>query len=72
MGNKKIINTIENDKRTSTQNLMQQIWSAVEDGITDFEIKACGQHNIGGSLWSKNGEELNFYVKNQICDKIEK
>ena len=61
---KKIINTIENDKRTSTQNLMQEIWSAIEDGATDFEINACGQHNIGGSVWSKNGEDLNFYVTN--------
>lgn len=64
MGNKRIINTIENDKRTSTQNLMQEIWGLIDEGVTDFEIDACGQHNIGGSLWSKTGEELNFYVKN--------
>ena len=61
---KKIINTTENDKRTSTQNLMHQIWSGIDEGITDFEINACGQHNIGGSLWSKNGEDLNFFVTN--------
>ena len=61
---KKIINTIENDKRTSTQNLMQEIWNAIGEGVTDFEIDACGQHNIGGSVWSKNGGELNFYIKN--------
>ena len=61
---KKIINTVENDKRTSTQNLMQEIWCAIDEGITDFEINACGQHNIGGSVWSKNGEDLNFYIKN--------
>ena len=61
---KYVINTIENDKRTSTQNLMQKIWSAVDDGFTDFEIDACGQHNIGGSLWSKNGDELNFHITN--------
>ena len=60
----KKINTIENDKRTSTQNLMQEIWTAVEEGCTDFEINACGQHNIGGSLWSKDGSDLNFYVTN--------
>ena len=59
-----VINTIENGKRTSTQNLMQEIWSAIENGFTDFEIDACGQHNIGGSLWSKNGDELNFHIKN--------
>ena len=60
MKNKKVINTIENDKRTSTQNLMQEIWNAIDEGITYFEIDACGQHNIGGSVWSKNGEDLNF------------
>lgn len=58
------INTIENDKRISTQDLMQQIWDAITEGYTDFEINACGQHNIGGSVWSKNGSELNFYVTN--------
>ena len=61
---KKIINTIENDKRKSTQNLMSEIWSAINDGYTDFEINACGQHNIGGSVWSKTGVDLNFCIKN--------
>ena len=59
-----VINTIKDDKRTSTQNLMQEIWDAIDEGFTDFEIDACGQHNIGGSLWSKNGDELNFHIKN--------
>ena len=61
---KKIINTLENEERMSTQNLMQEIWSAIDEGYTDFEIEACGQHNIGGSAWSKDGKELNFYLKN--------
>ena len=61
---KKIINTIENDERLSTQNLMQEIWTAIDEGYNDFEIDACGQHNIGGSVWSKNREDLNFYIKN--------
>ena len=61
---KKIINTIENGERLSTQNLMQEIWQAIDEGCNDFEIDACGQHNIGGSVWSKNGEDLNFYIKN--------
>jgi len=61
---KKIINTIENDKRTSTQNLMQEIWNAINNGCTDFEINACGQHNIGGSVWSRDGSDLNFYLTN--------
>ncbi len=61
---KKVINTIENNERKSTQALMQEIWSAIYDGYNDFEINACGQHNIGGSLWSKNEKELNFYITN--------
>ena len=61
---KKIINTIENDERESTQSLMQEIWQAIDEGITDFEIDACGQHNIGGSVWSKDGSDLNFYITN--------
>lgn len=61
---KKIINTLENEERMSTQSLMQEIWQAIDSGYTDFEINACGQHNIGGSAWSKNGEDLNFYITN--------
>ena len=54
----KTINTIQNNERESTQSLMQEIWNGIEDGYTDFKINACGQHNIGGSVWSKNGDEL--------------
>jgi len=61
---KKIIHTVENNERESTQLLMQEIWEAIDEGCNDFEIDACGQHNIGGSVWSKNGEDLNFYIKN--------
>ena len=60
----KKIETIINNERKSTQTLMKEIWQAVDEGCTEFEINACGQHNIGGSVWSKNGEELNFYVTN--------
>ena len=61
---KLVINTIENENRVSTQNLMQQIWNAIEEGCTEFDINACGQHNIGGSVWSRDGSDLNFYIKN--------
>ena len=43
---------------------MQEIWQAIDEGYTDFEINACGQHNIGGSIWSKDGSDLNFYLTN--------
>ncbi|MCR4881251.1 MAG: FAD-dependent oxidoreductase [bacterium] len=61
---KKIINTLENNERKSTQILMQEIWSAIEEGVNDFEIDACGQHNIGGSVWGKDGSELTFHITN--------
>lgn len=60
----KKIETVTDNKRKSTQTLMKEIWSAIDEGVTDFEINACGQHNIGGSLWAKNGGELNFYITN--------
>lgn len=58
------IKTLKNNQRLSTQELLQQIYDKVEKGFTNFEIEACGQHNIGGSLWSKNGETLNFKIIN--------
>ncbi|MCR5260583.1 MAG: FAD-dependent oxidoreductase [Candidatus Gastranaerophilales bacterium] len=58
------IETLKDNERKSTQSLMKEIWAAIDEGCTDFEINACGQHNIGGSVWSKNGEELNFYITN--------
>ena len=60
----KKIDTLKDNKRLSTQSLMQEIWEAIDDGYNTFEIEASGQHNIAGSLWSKNNKELNFYLKN--------
>lgn len=56
------INTLENNKRMSTQELLQLIYQKVADGYTDFEIEACGQHDIGISVWADS--ELTFKVKN--------
>ncbi len=59
------IKTLIDNKRMSTQELLQLITSKINDGYTDFDIEACGQHNIGGSSWAKeNGEELNFKITN--------
>lgn len=58
------INTKNENERLSTQGLMEKIWQGIEDGYNDFEIEACGQHNIAGSLWAKNGKELNFKITN--------
>ena len=54
MGKKFKIQTLEDNIRLSTQELLQIIYEKIEDGYSDFEIDACGQHNIGGSVWSKN------------------
>lgn len=59
------IDTLENNERMSTQALLQQIEEKIEAGYTNFEIKACGQHDIGGSAWSRlDGKELNFKITN--------
>lgn len=59
------INTIENNERMSTQNLLQLIEEKIGEGYTNFEIKACGQHDIGGSAWAKDPKkELNFKITN--------
>lgn len=58
------IQTLNENKRLSTQELLQLIAKKLKDGYTDFEIAGCGQHNIGGSSWSDEGAELTFKVTN--------
>lgn len=58
------IKTLENNTRMSTQELLQLIYQKIEEGCCDFEIEACGQHNIGGSVWSKSSDNLTFKVSN--------
>lgn len=59
------IETLKDNNRMSTQELLQLISSKISEGYTDFEINACGQHNIGGSSWAKDRSRfLNFKIKN--------
>ena len=60
----KIIGFDENNQRISTQQLLQQIYGALDAGQTEFEILASGHHNIGGPLWTEDGAPLKFRVKN--------
>ncbi len=60
----KIIGFDENNQRISTQQLLQQIYAALDTGQTEFEILASGHHNIGGPLWTEDGSPLKFRVKN--------
>jgi glutamate synthase domain-containing protein 3/Pyruvate/2-oxoacid:ferredoxin oxidoreductase delta subunit len=59
------IKTLVNDVRMSTQELLQLINKKIEEGECEFEIEACGQHNIGGFSWSRvDGKGLSFKIKN--------
>lgn len=53
-----------NHRRISTQALLQQIYAALEQGETEFEVTSSGHHNIGGPLWTEDGSPLRFKVKN--------
>src|SRR5574344_534244 len=52
------------DERISTQKLLQSIQEKIDEGYTSFEINACGQHDIGGSSWNKEGKNLTFKITN--------
>jgi NADPH-dependent glutamate synthase beta subunit-like oxidoreductase/Pyruvate/2-oxoacid:ferredoxin oxidoreductase delta subunit len=54
----------QNNKRISTQLLLQQIYAALDAGATEFEILSSGHHDIGGPLWTEDGTPLKFRVKN--------
>ncbi|MEJ2200242.1 MAG: FAD-dependent oxidoreductase [Desulfuromonadaceae bacterium] len=54
----------ENNKRISTQALLQKIYRGLEAGETEFEVLASGHHDIGGPLWTEDGTSLKFTVKN--------
>ncbi len=58
------IDTIRQNERMSTQDLLLKIEAAVKAGETDFEIAASGQHDIGGPLWHPYGKTLKFHVTN--------
>ena len=53
-----------NARRLSTQILLQKIYTALEQGETEFEVLSSGHHNIGGPLWTEDGTPLKFRVKN--------
>jgi NADPH-dependent glutamate synthase beta subunit-like oxidoreductase/glutamate synthase domain-containing protein 3/Pyruvate/2-oxoacid:ferredoxin oxidoreductase delta subunit len=59
-----IIGFDDNQKRISTQQLLQQIHAALEAGETEFEVVSSGHHDIGGPLWTEDGKPLRFRVKN--------
>jgi NADPH-dependent glutamate synthase beta subunit-like oxidoreductase/Pyruvate/2-oxoacid:ferredoxin oxidoreductase delta subunit len=60
----KHLTTFIDNKRLSTQGLLQQIYAAMEQGETEFVIDASGQHDIGGPVWDGQGRPLKFIVRN--------
>jgi glutamate synthase domain-containing protein 3 len=60
----KRLSTFSNNIRASTQDLLQQVYTAMAEGETEFEIDASGQHDIGGPLWNRQGQPLKFIVRN--------
>ncbi len=59
------IKTLIDNKRMSTQELLQLITAKIDEGYTSFDIEGCGQHNIGGSCWAKDRTcELKFHITN--------
>lgn len=60
----KITGFDQNNQRISTQQLLQQIYAALESGESEFEVLSSGHHDIGGPLWTQDGAPLTFRVKN--------
>lgn len=59
------IETLNNGNRMSTQELLQLIQTKINEGCTEFEINACGQHNVGGFVWAKDrNKTLKFLLRN--------
>jgi len=60
----------EGNRRISTQELLQTIYKKIQEGYTNFEIDALGQHDLGGAVWAKELDKdgkrkrLNFLIKN--------
>lgn len=58
------INTLQNNERMSTQDLLEAVNAALAEGESEFFIAASGQHDIGGPLWHPEGKTLRFHVSN--------
>ncbi len=62
--NTTIIDSLQDNKRLSTKELLDIIYEKIEMGFNEFKIIASGQHDIGGPLWSKDGKPLIFHITN--------
>ncbi len=62
--NTTIIDSLQDNKRLSTKELLEIIYQKIEMGFNEFKIIASGQHDLGGPLWSKDGKPLVFHITN--------
>ena len=62
--NTTIIDSLQDNKRLSTKELLDLIYAKIEMGFNEFKILASGQHDIGGPLWAKDGRPLVFHITN--------
>jgi len=58
------IKTLKNNIRMSTQELLQTIYKKIEEGECEFDIDACGQHDIGGGCKHRTDSNLFFRITN--------
>ena len=58
------IKSLKNNTRMSTQELLQTIYKKIEEGVCEFEIEACGQHDIGGGCKHSVNNNLTFHITN--------
>ena len=61
----KIKSLKNNNERMSTQELLQTIYNKIEEGVCEFEIEACGQHDIGGGCKHSVNNNLMFHITTQ-------
>ena len=63
-----IIDSLQDDKRLSTRELLDMVQEKINLGFNEFKILASGQHDIGGPLWIKNKDGDNiplvFHITN--------
>jgi len=64
MNNDTKILGVKDGIRQSTKDLLYELYDRLDEGCKSFDIEASGQHDIGGPLWTNDGSELNFNVKN--------
>ncbi|MGD0211156.1 MAG: pyridine nucleotide-disulfide oxidoreductase, partial [Desulfomonilia bacterium] len=53
-----VISGMEDGKRVQSRVLEERIQQAVQSGRLNIEVKAYGQHGIGGRLWNTNSKSV--------------